>query len=179
VIISPRIRSIQVARPETRVDGRGSWRTAIDKKTVSGPIRLYLEGLAGDGQADPRFHGGPDKAVLVYAAAHYPLWHAELGRPELSAGAFGENFTVDGQTEADVCIGDVYAVGSARVQVSQRRPPCVKLARFHQRPDLPRRVLKTGRTGWYLRVLEPGLVEAGEALTLIDRPAPDQPVAGA
>ena len=95
------------------------WRTGFFKAPVAGPVWLGRLNLVGDGQANRRVHGGPDKAVLAYAASHYPMWRTELNLPDLPYGAFAENFTVDGQDEAAVCLGDVYAIGTARVQVSQ------------------------------------------------------------
>lgn len=173
--------SIQVALP--REHGRAdaeramerTWSTAFFKEPVPGPVFLARTNLDGDRQADPEHHGGPDKAVLAYAASHYPLWRDELGR-ELPHGGFGENFTVDGADESTVCIGDVYAVGEARVQVSQPRIPCWKIARRWGIRDLSARVQRTRRTGWYLRVLVEGHVQAGDEIVLLDRPHPDWPV---
>ncbi|NOZ27173.1 MAG: MOSC domain-containing protein [Chloroflexi bacterium] len=177
--------SIQVGLPRRWGDPDASdpmdraWESAIAKEPVQGPIRLGSTGLAGDGQADRKNHGGPDKAVLAYAAAHYPLWRAELALPDLPHGAFGENFTIDGQTEESVCIGDVYAIGDVRVQVSQPRQPCWKIARRWRIKDLTARVVETGRIGWYLRVLAEGYVEAGMPVTLLERPFPQWTVARA
>lgn len=154
-----------------------SWTSAIFKEPVEGPIRLGTLHLAGDGQADPRVHGGPEKAVLAYSADHYPLWNADLAPLRLPYGAFGENFTIAGQTEASVCIGDTYSVGEARVQVAQPRTPCWKLARKWDLKDLPARVLDTGRTGWYFRVLQEGEVRRGMAIDLLERPLPQWTVA--
>jgi len=105
------------------------WRSGIFKEEVDEPVWLGRTNLVGDGQADLKHHGGPEKAVHVYAAAHYPAWQRELQRADLTYGAFGENFTVEGQTEETVCIGDTYRVGDAVVQVSQPRQPCWKPAR--------------------------------------------------
>lgn len=156
------------------------WQSAIRKTPVEGPRRVHALGLEGDAQADRVHHGGPDKALLAYAAAHYEAWAEEWGAaPE--HGAFGENLTLDGAAEADVCIGDVYQIGGGplRVQVSQPRQPCWKLARRWNRPALPKRVQETGRTGWYLRVLTPGIAEAGAALALTNRPCPRWSIARA
>ncbi|HEY8491124.1 MAG TPA: MOSC domain-containing protein [Dehalococcoidia bacterium] len=155
------------------------WSSAIFKESVAGPVRLGRTNLEGDRQADGKNHGGPDKAVLLYAAAHYPAWREELGLPSFPYGAFGENFTVAGLTEETVCIGDVYAVGQAVVQVSQPRQPCWKLAYRWRIKDLTARVERTGRTGWYARVLREGRVQAGDALTLLERPHPGWTVARA
>lgn len=170
-----RILTLQVGRPrelgrpgaEEPVDR--PWSSGIFKDSVEGPLRLDLTNLEGDGQADRKHHGGPDKAVCVYPAAHYPFWRRELGLADLPAGAFGENFTVRGLTEESVCVGDVYAVGSAVVQVSQPRQPCWKLARRWRVDDLAARVQRTGYTGWYFRVLREGEVAAGMPLRLLER----------
>jgi len=121
-------------------------------------------------------HGGPEKAVCVYSAEHRDAWREETGL-DLPPGAFGENFTVSGQDETNVAVGDVFAVGGAVVEVSQPRGPCWKLARRWARPDLPKRVLATRRTGWYLRVLEEGPVAAGDELLLRERRAPEWTIA--
>ncbi|MHB1223497.1 MAG: MOSC domain-containing protein [Gemmatimonadaceae bacterium] len=162
--------------PETM--GR-PWRSGIWKDAVTAPVWCGRTNLAGDGQADLRVHGGPEKAVLAYAAAHYPLWRAELAIPELGAGGFGENLTVDGFTERDVCIGDTVSLGGAVLQLSQPRGPCWKLGRRWRMADLPERVQRTGRTGWYYRVLEEGEMAPGQLLTIVDRPYPEWTVARA
>ncbi len=177
--------SIQVGLPRKVGDPNASdpmdqpWETAFFKEPVEGPVWLSRTSLAGDGQADRKSHGGPDKAVLAYAASHYPLWRAELQRLDLPYGAFGENFTIDGFTEEDVCIGDVYAIGEVLVQVSQPRQPCWKIARRWRIRELTARVLETRRTGWYLRVLQEGYVQPGLAVTLLERPFPQWPIARA
>jgi MOSC domain-containing protein YiiM len=153
------------------------WTTGFHKSPVEGPIRLGPTNLAGDGQADLRVHGGPDRAVLGYSAGHYPRWNRELQRDDLTGGAFGENLTVEGLAEEDVCIGDAFEVGETQVQVSQPRGPCWKLARRWRLPDLPARVLRTGRTGWYFRVLREGLLEAGQRVALVERPFPEWTIA--
>jgi MOSC domain-containing protein YiiM len=158
-------------------EGPRPWRSAIWKQPVLVPLPLGAEGLAGDQQANRRVHGGPDKAVCVYSIDHAAWWRETLAAPEWGVGAVGENFTVTGQTEASVCLGDTYQVGTALVQISQPRSPCRTLARRWARPDLPKRVVQSGRTGWYLRVLRQGLVETGAPLTLIDRPFPEWTIA--
>jgi MOSC domain-containing protein YiiM len=158
-------------------DGPRHWRSAIWKQPVLVPLDLGLEGLAGDEQGNRRVHGGPDKAVCVYSLDHAPWWRDTLGAPAWGPGAVGENFSVSGQTETTVCLGDVYEVGSALVQVSQPRSPCRTLARRWARPDLPKRVVQSGRSGWYLRVLREGRVEAGLSLRLTERPLPEWTIA--
>lgn len=172
----PGLVSIQVGTPSAR--GREgaqdpadrTWSTGFFKSPVAGPVFLGATNLDGDGQADLVNHGGADKTVCAYPADHYPDWRRELDRPDLPFGAFGENFTLQAVTEADVCIGDTWRVGGAVVQVSQPRQPCWKLARRWGIKDLPARVIANGRTGWYFRVLNEGSVAPGQPLTLIDRP---------
>jgi MOSC domain-containing protein YiiM len=155
------------------------WRTGFYKRPVSGPVRLGRTNLVGDGQANLRVHGGPDKAVLAYAASHYPIWRAELDMPDLPYGGFGENFTVTFLDETNVCLGDVYAIAEAQVEVSQPRRPCMNITRRWKRPGLTQRVEATGRHGWYMRVLTEGEVVAGEPIVLLERPFPDWTVARA
>jgi MOSC domain-containing protein YiiM len=151
------------------------WRSAIAKEPAQGPRRLGVLGLEGDEVADARHHGGPDQAVLGYAAAHYPRWREEGF--EAAPGAFGENLLFEGLADADVCIGDSFALGSARLQVSHPRQPCGTLAKRFGRGDVVARVWETARGGWYFRVLEEGEVEAGQALRLLARPNPGWTVA--
>jgi MOSC domain-containing protein YiiM len=173
-----RLISIQVGTPRT-VGTPGAenrmereFTSAIWKRPVSGPVHAGRLGLAGDSVHDSRVHGGPDQALLMYAAAHYPRWEQELGRP-IGPGDFGENLTVEGLDEDSVCIGDVYQVGPVRFQVSHPRQPCATLARRHQIPDMIAIVWQNGRSGWYLRVLVEGSVEAGQLVERLDRPNPE------
>lgn len=163
------LESVNVGRPRVLAEPE-RWSTAIFKDAVDEPVELGVHNLAGDQQADLSVHGGLDKAVCVYSADHIGAWQHELRIADWGAAAAGENFTIAGQTETSVCIGDIFEVGSAIVQVSQPRSPCWKLARRWRRPDLPKRVLRSGRTGWYLRVLRSGRLQANELLRLVDRP---------
>ncbi|HYD99711.1 MAG TPA: MOSC domain-containing protein [Alphaproteobacteria bacterium] len=161
--------------------GRPGAVSAIAKTPAAGPVAIGPLGLAGDEQGDPLRHGGPDKAVHHYPLDHYAAWAREL--PAAAAallaapGAFGENLSAEGLTEGDVCFGDVWQAGTARLQVSQTRQPCWKLDIRFGLKGMARRLQASGRTGWYYRVLEPGSVRAGDALALADRPHPDWPLA--
>ncbi len=163
-------RAVDYTRPGSR--------SAIDKRAVEGPVRIGPEGLAGDEQGDRRVHGGPDKAIHHYPRDHYASWQGEVGAHALlqAAGAFGENISTAGITEADVCLGDRLRLGSALVEVSQARQPCWKLSDRFGIADMARRVQDSGRSGWYYRVLETGTVQAGDTLVLVDRPHPDWPL---
>jgi MOSC domain-containing protein YiiM len=129
---------------------------------------LRFHGFEGDGQADRRNHGGVDKAVCVYAFDHYAYWEKLFGRP-LEPASFSENLTVSGAVEDEICIGDVFGVGEAVVQVSQPRTPCGKLAGKNRQRLLTRWVAQAGYTGFYMRVLSEGLVSNGDAFERIER----------
>lgn len=153
--------------------------SAIDKQPAKGPQAVHELGLAGDQQADRRVHGGIDKAVHCYAWSHYAWWQAHYPQQPLfgQPGAFGENLSLDGMTENDVCIGDVLQIGSARFTVSQGRQPCFKLNLRFELPDMAAQVQDSLRAGWYLRVLQEGTLQAGDSVTLLERPHPDYSVA--
>jgi MOSC domain-containing protein YiiM len=163
-----RIISIHVGKPKPVLHQGKELETGIYKSPVASPIRLARLNFEGDGQADLEHHGGPDKAVCVYCEEHYPYWEKELRR-SLNRGAFGENVTVQGMTEAEVCIGDIYRLGEAVVQISQPRQPCFKLGMRHDVADLPVKVQTTGFTGYYFRVLEEGTVASGSEVKLLER----------
>ncbi|MGE5717680.1 MAG: MOSC domain-containing protein [Acidobacteriota bacterium] len=162
-----RLLSVNVGLPKTVTLLRRTVHTAFFKEPVSGAIPLSRLGLRGDGQADPRYHGGPDKAVYLYPFEHYAYWSAVLGRTDLTAGAFGENFTTEGLLESEVRIGDVLAVGSAKVRVTKPRTPCAKLGLRMGSMPFVRVFAAAGRPGFYLSVVEEGSVETGDAITRI------------
>ncbi|MCL4247477.1 MAG: MOSC domain-containing protein [Anaerolineae bacterium] len=169
------VRSIQVGLPaEYGADAisQKPWQSGIFKFPVEGRVWLDTLNLVGDGQQDLENHGGPYRAILTYSADHYPVWREELARPDLPYGAFGENLTVDGIDETSVCLGDVYAVGEAVVQVTQPRLPCWKLARRWGIKDLTARVEARQWGGWYQRVLQPGYIQAGARYRLLERSYP-------
>jgi MOSC domain-containing protein YiiM len=138
--------------------------TGIFKAPVAGPVALHRHNLDGDRQADLSVHGGPTKAVYVYPTQHYDYWRRTLEDSELTWGSFGENFTVEGADEEAVSIGDEFRVGAARVVVTEPRMPCFKLSIRFGRADMPKLFQKSQRTGFYLGVVEEGLVQAGDHL---------------
>lgn len=147
---------------------------------ISSRIPVTRLGLAGDEQADLRNHGGPDKALHHYPSEHYTIWREEL--PDKAAlfegtGGFGENLSTFGLTESNVCVGDIFRIGSAIIQVSQARQPCWKLNVRFGVADMAWRVQNSMRTGWYYRVLEAGEVASDDQTTLIERPHADWPLA--
>ena len=166
--------SLQVGQPQALETDGAKWRSAIYKTPVAGRVLLGETNLSGDKQANLKYHGGPDKAVCAFPAEHFSQWQAELGLgEEFGYGAFGENFTLSGMDEANVCIGDIYVVGTAKVQVSQPRQPCINLARKWNYSVFPERLVEMGHTGYYLRVLQPGEVGAGDSVILLERPNPE------
>lgn len=166
------VKSLHIGLPTEALHRGKPVMTGIFKRPVTGPVRLTATGFEGDGQADLIHHGGPDKAVCVYAAERYPYWNDSLGGV-WTDGSFGENMTVEGLPEEQVCVGDTFAVGTAVVQISQPRQPCFKLAMRYELPDLPLLVQQTGYTGYYFRVLQEGVVSAGDAMKLL-KPHPAQ-----
>lgn len=146
--------------------------SGIDKHPVMRPLRIGREGIEGDEQGDRRHHGGPEKAIHHYPFEHYADWRQAIGPHELleQPGAFGENLSTTGMTEATVALGDVFRLGTATLAVSQGRQPCFRLNLRFGRADMARLVQESGRTGWYYRVLEEGVASPGDELVLIDRP---------
>jgi len=164
--------SVNVSLPKYLGEHRGRPVTsAIAKVPVTaGELRLDPLNLEGDGQAELDVHGGFDKAVYAYSSEQIDAWGIELGE-ELGPAAFGENLTTLGWTEDDVRIGDRWQWGDAVLEVCQPRWPCYKLAIHRGRGDIGRRMHANGRTGWYLRVLQPGTVPVGGPITVERHPA--------
>ena len=159
-----KIISLNVGLPSAqRYEGRKVI-TGGTKKPVHSAV-LRFGNFDGDRQADRVNHGGAEKAVCVYPFDHYPYWNRQLGR-DLRPGAFSENLTVSGAIETEVCVGDVFRIGEASVQVSQPRMPCAKLAAKNALKRLPKLIANTGFTGFYMRVLSEGLVTAGDSFNL-------------
>ncbi len=160
--------SVNVSRPkEVQYKGR-SVETGIFKEPVAGRTMLRTLNLDGDGQADLDNHGGPYRAAYAYTYENYEHWRSSLGLSELPFGRFGENLTVTDMPEDRIRIGDIFSVGDAVVQVTQPRPPCFKLGIRTGMPRFPKLFLASGRVGFYLRVLQEGLVGAGDQIALLE-----------
>ena len=163
--------AVNVGIPSLLAESHGEhvW-SGIRKSSVAGTSVLWLSelNLSGDGQADISVHGGPDKAVYAYPSEHLGPWSEELGET-LGPAPFGENLSTVSVLEGDVCIGDVWSWGDATLQVTQPRWPCFKLALHRGRADVQSRLRTTGRTGWYLRVLEPGEVPVAGPIAVARR----------
>ncbi len=169
---APRIYGIYVGKPSKRWPGKPS--TAIVKSKDRGPLYLDGNGLSGDQQADLKVHGGPEKALHQYPMQHYEYWRSLYPGADVfrEPGSLGENLSVPGPDEQTVYIGDVFRIGNALLQVSQGRTPCWKLNLHAGLQELAAKFVRTGRTGWYYRVIESGEISSGDELLLLDRPNP-------
>ncbi|WNF21297.1 MOSC domain-containing protein [Mesobacillus jeotgali] len=141
--------------------------SAIRKKRVAQAF-LSKDSFRGDGVAATEFHGGPDRAVCFYPMEHYTKWSDEFGK-DLAAPTFGENISASGMTEADIYIGDTYKLGEAVIQVSQGRVPCSKISKNNQIGQLLKRVVETGYTGYFFRVIQEGMVYEDSEIILLER----------
>jgi len=141
--------------------------TGVFKNAVSGPCRARKLNLDGDGQGDLGGHGGEQRAVFVYQLDSYRYWEHELGRDDFVHGQFGENFTIDGLSDDEVCIGDRYRIGSALFEVTQPRVTCYRVGIRMNDPRIPALLVSHHRPGFYFRVLEEGDVEAGDAIVKV------------
>jgi MOSC domain-containing protein YiiM len=169
---NPRVVSVNVGQPREVQSGNLTVETAIWKAPVGGRVRVTQLNVEGDRQADLSVHGGPDKAVYVYAAEDLDWWAEELGRP-VDPGSFGENLTTNSIDLSAARFGERWAIGSAVLQVTQPRIPCYKLGiRFDDR-KMPPRFGAALRSGLYLRVLTPGDIGAGDPIEVISRPDHD------
>jgi MOSC domain-containing protein YiiM len=161
--------SVNVARPRLAVYKGMTLNTGIFKVPVAGRVSLRTLNLDGDRQADLSVHGGPYKAVYAYPSEHYEYWREQLPGIDLPWGAFGENFTTEGLTEADLHVGDLRKIGSAIVMVRQPRMPCYKLAAKFQRDDMIDRFMASGRSGFYFSVEHEGEVGEGDSIEFVAR----------
>ena len=164
-----KIISVNVGLPREVVWKGITVQTAIFKEPVVGAVAIRKLNLARDQQADLTVHGGSEKAVYVYPVEHYEYWRKQLPDVSFLWGAFGENLTTEGLSEDKVCIGDLLRAGSAILQVTQPRMPCYKLQLRFNRDDMIKRFLVSGRSGFYLSVIEPGDVAAGSRVETLYR----------
>jgi MOSC domain-containing protein YiiM len=162
-----RLLSVNVGRPrEVAWEGK-TVRTAIWKEPVAGPRMVRRINIDGDDQADRTAHGGEHRAVFVYQIESYRYWERELGRDDFTYGQFGENFTVEGLADDEVCIGDRYRIGAALFEVTQPRVTCYRVGIRMEEPAMPSLLVAHDRPGFYLRVLEEGPVQAGDAIVKV------------
>jgi ferredoxin-NADP reductase/MOSC domain-containing protein YiiM len=141
--------------------------TGIWKAPVDGPVMARRLNLDGDGQGDLTGHGGEQRAVMVYQTESYAHWSKHLNRDDLTAGNFGENFTVDGLPDDEVCIGDRYQIGAAEFEVTQPRVTCYRVGLRLDEPQMPSLLVAHRRPGFYFRVIREGLVQAGDEIVKV------------
>ncbi len=162
------IKYFAIGMPEKLTYGEGEeMLTAICKKPVQQAF-LSKGGFHGDGVADKKHHGGPDRAVCIYPFEHYALWEKEFG-VTLPPAAFGENLTLTNVLEEEICIGDILQIGEAIIQVTQGRVPCNTIDRRIEMAPFLKAIVKTGLTGYLCRVLEEGMIASGDKVTVIER----------
>jgi MOSC domain-containing protein YiiM len=142
-------------------------KSGICKQPVT-EVKLTKERFEGDDVANHKFHGGPDRAVCIYPYEHYEFWENEY-QVALPQAAFGENLTIQGMLEEDVMIGDIYQIGDAIVQVTQGRIPCNTISRHNQIDTLFHRILETGYTGYFCRVLQEGCIREDSTISVLTR----------
>lgn len=160
------ILSLNAGLPEDRSYPDQVERTAIGKVPQAGPVHITRLGLVGDQQVDRTHHGGPDRALCAYVADHHPGWVGALGAPP-TPGLFGENLTIQGLDETQVHLGDRFRIGSAIIEVTTPRIPCMTLTRRLGYAEAIPFIRALGWCGWYNRVVEEGVAEAGEELELL------------
>lgn len=170
----PSITSINVGTVQIYTD---DWTTAFFKNPVDGRVWVSELCVDGDEQHHKKYHGGTFRPILAYCSEHYKAWNDELSM-DFPYGGFAENFTISGLDENTVCLGDIFWVGDTlKIQVSQPRLPCDQISMRWNMPELTKLVKQSGRTGWYMSVLEEGYAEAGMPITLQDRPYPEWTIA--
>ncbi|WNS73808.1 MOSC domain-containing protein [Bacillus sp. DTU_2020_1000418_1_SI_GHA_SEK_038] len=161
------ILALNIGRPNLHLWDGVTFNSAIRKRPVS-EVLLTKDGFKGDSVGNPEVHGGPDRAVCLYPIEHYEQWENEFQKP-FQMPAFGENISVADHQEKDVYIGDIFSLGEAIIQVSQGRVPCTSISKHNKAENLLSRVVETGYTGYFFRVLQEGIVKADSSLTLMER----------
>lgn len=168
-IFMPKLVSVNVSLPKEVTHNEQTFTTGIFKEPIQGIAKVNKLNIEGDGQADLKYHGGEERAVYVYSYDHYAYWEKELNRNDFTMGQFGENLTVEGMMDDDVCIGDQYRIGSVVFEVSQPRIPCFKLAARMNDNRITKLFFNSGKLGFYMRVLEEGNIIAGDEITTVKK----------
>lgn len=162
----PSVISISIGKSSFMlVKGRGLVKSAINKHPINTKIKITELGLEGDEQADKHAHGGIDQAVYVYPIEHYPFWGEQL-----PYGYFGENLTISGLVESDVYVDDVWKINDVKLQVTRARTPCLKFNSKMKSVTAAKDMIQSGKTGWYLRVLNVGTIQINDKITVIPGP---------
>lgn len=163
-----KIVSTNIAKPQFVTINGEQQRTGIFKKPTDSPIYLDTEEVKGDEISNRKVHGGIYKACYLFSADHYPHWQNLYPQLDWHYGMLGENLTVEGLDETQICVGDIYKVGNALIQVTQPREPCTTFAAKMGTADIMQQFVAHGRPGTYVRVLESGNVTLGDTLELVE-----------
>src|ERR1700677_2404384 len=174
-----RLLSVNVGLPQDITWQGRTVHTAIWKMPVKGRRMVRRLNIDGDGQGDLAGHGGERRAVFVYQMDSYRYWQSHLGRSDFIYGQFGENFTIEGLSDAEVCIGDRYRIGGAVFEVTQPRVTCYRVGIRMNDPRIPALLVSHHRPGFYFRVLQEGAVQAGDAIIKVLSGPEQVPVAEA
>src|SRR5690349_8359346 len=167
VVITGRLLSVNVGLPKDVTWHGKTVHTGVWKYPVDGPSQVRRLNIDGDGQGDLAGHGGENRAVFVYQIESYRYWQGELGRDDFEYGQFGENFTVSGLADEQVCVGDRYQIGEALFEVTQPRVTCYRVGIRMGEPRMPSLLVSHHRPGFYFRVLEEGQVGAGDDIAKV------------
>ncbi|WP_310475919.1 MOSC domain-containing protein [Sandarakinorhabdus sp.] len=170
------ITQLRIGRPQVLAGHR--MLSAYRRQPVAGPVAVHALGLEGDQVGNTRVHGGPEKAIYAYPVSGYAAWIAEF--PALAdrfhIGAMGENLAVDGVDETSLCLGDIVRCGTATLQIAQIREPCSTFAAAMGTTRVVKAMTRSGRCGWYFRVLNGGHIAPGDGHDVIERPNPAWPI---
>lgn len=170
--------SVQVGRAKTYGDAQSKdflekeWESASFKEVSKTPLYASFSGLAGDEVADKMHHGGMDKAIFANSYENYAHWASFLGVEHLSFGALAENLTMTGLHESNVMLGEIHQIGTVLLQVSQPRKPCWKISRRWNHKAFTNEIFTSGLTGWYYKVLQEGIISAGDEVRVIRAETP-------
>jgi ferredoxin-NADP reductase/MOSC domain-containing protein YiiM len=167
--MTARLVSVNLGMPKDVAWNGKTVHTGVWKMPVEGPVMVRRLNIDGDGQGDLAGHGGEQRAVMVYQTESYDYWRDFLGRDDLVPGNFGENFTVTGLNDHDVCIGDRYRIGAAEFEVTQPRVTCFRVGMRMGVPEMPNLLVSQHRPGFYFRVITEGIVRAGDEIVLTSR----------
>src|SRR3954464_3517774 len=162
--VAAKLVSVNVGMPTDAAWHGKTVHTGIYKNPVTGPVMVRRLNIDGDGQGDLGGHGGEQRAVMVYQTESYDYWSQFFGRTDLAPGNFGENFTITGLGDDEVCIGDRYGIGEAEFEVTQPRVTCFRVGMRIGEPDMPNLLVAHHRPGFYFRVITEGSVQAGDAI---------------
>jgi MOSC domain-containing protein YiiM len=176
MIARGKIAQLRIGRPQVLPGHR--MLSAYRRQPVTGPVAVHDLGLEGDQVGNTRVHGGPEKAIYAYPLSGYAAWAAEF--PDIAErfepGAMGENLVVDGLDEASLCLGDIIRCSTATLQIAQIREPCSTFAAALGTTRVVKAMVRSGRCGWYFRVLEGGQIAPDDGHDVIERPNPAWPI---